>query len=160
MEARMLQIASADEVKMAQMQEIYSWFATKSELHKAVMLIALKLTVKEDERLTSQGLPKRPVEIVLWAMEEAESADRKQARKWREFRSRRCIPTGPTEFEVGVVMALPSPGTREMPILIEDGEPRARVNKSKEVVYTPRRSPCFPWCSPRLLGLAHSAAAE
>lgn len=112
----------------------------------------------ENERLTHDGMPKWLLEIVPWAMEEAESNDPKQARKWRAFRSHRRAPTGLEEMKVGVVMALPSLGTMAMPILIEDDGPPPSKKKANEVIYTPRQSPCFLQCSPCLLSLARSRA--
>lgn len=160
MEAMMVEIASGDDVKMERMQEICSWFASKSELNKAVMDICDDFMVEEDERLMPDGLPKRPLEIVLWAIGEAESADPRRAWKWSAFLSRRLIPTGPEEFKVGVVMALQSPGTKDMLTLVEDVEPIVWGKAAKEVVYTLRRLPRSPRRSPRLLNFARSAATE
>lgn len=81
METHMVQIAKGDASKMARLDEIGSWFASSSELNQAVMEICRTLTVEEDERLTPDGMPKFPLEVVLWAMMEAESPDPAQAMK-------------------------------------------------------------------------------
>lgn len=83
MEGQLLEIASGDNLKMAQMQEIISW--EEHEMKATVVAIYRKLTEAGDMRLTPSRLTVEPLEILLWAMGEVESKNPKQALKWKAF---------------------------------------------------------------------------
>lgn len=101
MECRMVEIASGDDRKMERMGEICLWLQAA-----ATEKVFTRLTMQEDDYLTPSGVPVGSLSAFLWSMEEAESVNLIQARKWREFRSRLQAPIGLQEDEVGVVMAL------------------------------------------------------
>lgn len=180
LESRMLEIASGDDLKMERMREILSWFVEKKDMQAAASAFR-RLTEAEDLRLAPSGMPVGSLRMLLWAMEEGKSDNPKQAMKWKAFCSRRRAPAGPSEEVVGAVMALPTPGSARLPVVIESDEeagggaeaaiepdvdpmeefgPPTRKKKGKAIVYMPRRSPRFPRRLPRLLSLARSAAAE
>ncbi|XBH73932.1 hypothetical protein VPH35_100969 [Triticum aestivum] len=182
MERAIVVLASGDEAKLARAHKVVSWFATRREMRRAAKRVFRNLTVEEDERLAPNGFTTPTGALVsslaalVWAMEETKSGDPSQRAKWWGFRSRRRHSAGPEEFVVGAVMAIPTPGTRWVPIPIEDseedldsemeepeeipdlGESSGGVKKKKEKVMMPRRSPPFLRRSPRLLGLPKSPA--
>lgn len=181
LEARMLEIASGDDLKMERMREILSWFVEKRDMQAAAATAFRRLTEAEDLRLSPTGAPVGSLKMLLWAMEEAESNNPKQAMKWRSFRSRRRSPAGTSEMVVGVVMAPSAPGSLKIPLVVasdkelgigEESEvkpvvdpamvalPKMRKKMGKGFAGFLRRSPRFPRCSPRLLGLSRSTTLE
>ncbi|XBI09390.1 hypothetical protein VPH35_136956 [Triticum aestivum] len=183
MEKAMIELASGDEEKLARAQEVVSWFTMRKEMQRAAKRVFRNLTVEEDKRLapngftTPTGAPVSSLATLVWAMEETESGDPSQRAKWWGFRSRHRYPAGPEEFVVGAVMAIPTPGTRWVPIPIEDNEEEmdsemeepekmpdlgecSSGGKKKLKMQPTRRSPCFLRRSPRLLSLPRSAPAE
>ncbi|XBI32734.1 hypothetical protein VPH35_056145 [Triticum aestivum] len=120
--------SSDDKARLERAQEIVSWFSTRKEIRRAVKRVFRNLTVEEDKRLapngftTPTGAPVSSLAALLWAMEETESGNPAQRAKWWGFRSCRRFPAGPEEFLVGTVMAIPTPGTRRVPISIKDSE--------------------------------------
>ena len=135
MEKAMVQLASGDEAKLARAQEVVSWFAMRRELRRAAKRVFRNLTVEEDERLapngftTPTGAPVSSLAALVWAMEETEGDDQAQKQKWWALRSRRRFPTGPEEFVVGAVMAIPTLGTRWVRIQIKDNEEKSEASR-------------------------------
>ncbi|XBI13697.1 hypothetical protein VPH35_140404 [Triticum aestivum] len=181
-ELAMVELASGDKEKLERAREIVSWFTTRKEMRHVAKEMFRNLTAEEDERLTPNGFttpsgaPVSPLVALVWAMEEMEFGDLAQKQKWWGFRSRHRFSAGREEFVVGAVMAIPTPRTRWVPILIEDSKEEEQLDtgaqmtaadlakdgegEEKQKIYTPRRSPRFLRRSPRLLSLSHSVAAE
>lgn len=75
LEARMVEIASGDELKMERMKEIRSWFAEKEDMQAEGAKAFRILTEEEDLRLSPDGRAVGSLRMLLWAMEEAASDD-------------------------------------------------------------------------------------
>lgn len=75
LEARMVEIASGDELKMERMKEIRSWFAEKEDMQAEGAKAFRMLTEEEDLRLSPDGRAVGSLRMLLWAMEEAASDD-------------------------------------------------------------------------------------
>ena len=97
-------------------------------MQRAAKSVFRNLTVEEDERLTPNGMTTpssasvSSLTALVWAMEETEGEDLAQKQKWWVFRSCHRFLTGPEEFMVGAVMAIPTPGTCWVLVQIEDSE--------------------------------------
>ncbi|XBH89074.1 hypothetical protein VPH35_081048 [Triticum aestivum] len=126
--------------------------AAATSLHSGNMnwtaMATLKnLTKKERAKLCPPpAQPIHKIEILLWAMEQANSSSEWTRRRWWAFRSRIEHPLDqePTVHEVPLQIVQPP---------IESPEtPKRKMRRTVVATSLPRRSPRFPRRSPRLNG--------
>ena len=145
--ADFMEIAGGDHVKMARLREIRSWFDNTRQMNWTTMATLKEMTKKERTKLfLPPAQPKHKIEILLWAMEQADSPNEWVKRRWWAFRSRVEHPLDQeaTVHEVPLQIVQPPTESPETP----------KRKKRRTVVATslPRRSPRFPRRSPRLNG--------
>ncbi|KAM3262198.1 hypothetical protein ACQJBY_052725 [Aegilops geniculata] len=148
-------MAAGDAAKMARLREICGWFPDMDTLHDAAIgIAAIFATEAERARMLGDGAP--PIEILHWAMMEAESADPWQRRRWAAYRSRVSSPPNPAEFVAGAVMVILVPGLveQQMPGMGGIAVPAPRRGRGMRPVQMSRRSPRFPRRSARIRALA------
>lgn len=117
------------------------------EFYDDAVLVARWAIVEERVQMLGGGVI--PIEVLYWVMQEAESADPMQRKHWVSYRSRVQAQPDPEMEAVAVVLALPAPGSRFMPIVLEDEMPAVRVRRAV-VTQMPHCSPLFPRRSPML----------
>ena len=170
-EQRMWALAAGDEVLMGRLKEIDRWFPAAKALNDAWGMVRDKLRGEEILRCFPNYDRQPAMGVLLWAMLEAESLVPEQREKWKVFRSfhfRLIQPWAPPLAQhppQEVVMGIPAPGSRWLPIQIEEDEeheemeeatvpPRRRARTTPTPTSLPRRSPRFQRRSPRLLALS------
>ena len=145
--ADFVEIAGGDQVKMARLMEIRSWFNNIRQLNWTAMATLREMTSREKKKLfPPPAQPRHKIEILLWAMEQANSSSPWDRRRWWAFRSRVENPLDqePTVHEVPLQIVEP-PTESEM-------TPKRKRRRTVVATSLPRRSPCFPRLSPRLNG--------
>ena len=106
-----------------------------------------EMTSREKKKLFPlPAQPRHDIEILLWAMEQANSSSEWTRRRWWAFRSRVEHPLDqePTVHEVPLQIVEP-PTESEM-------TPKRKRRRTVVATSLPRRSPRFPRRSPRLNG--------
>ena len=106
-----------------------------------------EMTSREKKKLSPPpAQPMHKIEILLWAMEQANSSNPWDRRRWWAFRSRVEHPLDqePTVHEV-LLQIVESPTESEM-------TPKRKRMRTVVATSLPRRSPRFPRRSPRLNG--------
>ena len=142
-----VQIAGGDQVKLARLREIRSWFDNTRQMSWTAMATLKNLTKKERAKLCPPpAQPIHKIEILLWAMEQANSSSKWTRRRWWAFRSRVEHPLDqePTVHEVPLQIVQPPTESPETP--------KRKMRRTVVATSLPRRSPCFPRRSPRLNG--------
>ena len=142
-----VQIAGGDQVKLARLREIRSWFDNTRQMSWTAMATLKNLTKKERAKLCPPpAQPIHKIEILLSAMEQANSSSEWTRRRWWAFRSRVEHPLDqePTVHEVPLQIVEP-PTESEM-------TPKRKRRRTVVATSLPRRSPRFPRRSPRLNG--------
>ena len=145
--AYFMEIAGGDQVKMARLMEIRSWFNNIRQLNWTAMATLREMTSREKKKLfPPPAQPRHDIEILLWAMEQANSSSPWDRRRWWAFRSRVEHPLDqePTVHEVPLQIVEP-PTESEM-------TPKRKRRRTVVATSLPRRSPRFPRRSPRLNG--------
>ncbi|XBH75716.1 hypothetical protein VPH35_102451 [Triticum aestivum] len=142
-----VQIAGDDQVKLARLREIRSWFDNTRQMSWTAMATLKKLMKKERAKLCpppAQSI--HNIEILLWAMEQANSSSEWTRRRWWAFRSRVEHPLDqePTVHEVSLQIVKPPTESPETP--------KRKMRRTVVATSLPRRSPRFPRRSPRLNG--------
>ena len=120
--------------------------------HKADALDGMGHYEANDEEGEGKAFPPPPaqpmhkVEILLWAMEQADSPSPWTRRRWWAFRSRVEHPLDqePTVHEVPLQIVQPPTESSETP--------KHKMRRTVVATSLPRRSPRFPRRSPRLNG--------
>lgn len=136
------------------------WFANSQELWKKSMDIVRDVSTEEERHLFGKRAL-FSIEVILWIMEEAKSADSLHMEKWTVLCSRIQNSLGPEEDAVTLMMALSTSGTREIPIEIEDDEIKVWWKmEAREVMYTSWHSPRSPCHSARSRSLSCSVVSE
>ena len=142
-----MEIAGGDQVKMARLTEIRSWFHNILQMNWTAMATLKQMTRRERAKLSPPpAQPMHKVEILLWAMEQADSSSPWTRRRWWAFRSRVEHPLDqePTVHEVPLQIVEP-PTESEM-------TPKRKRRRTVVATSLPRRSPRFPRRSPRQKG--------
>ncbi|XBH87765.1 hypothetical protein VPH35_075163 [Triticum aestivum] len=154
-------MAAGDAAKMARFREICGWFPDMDTLHDAAIGIATIFAMGA-ERARMLGDGAAPIEILHWAMMEAESPDPRQRRRWAAYRSRVSFPPNPAEFVVGPVMVILVPGLveQQMPGMGEIAVPAPRRGRGVRPVQMSHRSPRFPRRSARIRALARGSGGQ
>lgn len=119
--------AEGDAVKLARPREICSWFPNYKELAKDAIGVTLEANAKEIKRMYGDR-DLLCMDILIWAMLEAESEDPVQRARWAAYRSGGGDPSQPV-----AMMGLPTPGHRMAPIAVED-DPEAPIQEEEDVV--------------------------
>ena len=115
------------------------------------------MTAAEERSLFGRGGRKHPLQVLLWAMDQADSLVGEVARKWVAFTSFETAQLAPAMRGLALrsregVLALPAPGSAMAPIVICDDpveqppqeEPRMpRRSARLAPTPTPRRSACL-----------------
>ena len=97
------------------------------------------------------------VDILRWAMNQAEPSDAGQRAKWAKYRQYRCphehragvyftttVPTeGEEEDAVAMIVRAPEPRNRRMPIEVDSGEEEETMVQEKTKTKPTRRSNCL-----------------
>ncbi|KAM3316384.1 hypothetical protein ACQJBY_034473 [Aegilops geniculata] len=154
-------MAAGDAAKMARFRKICGWFPDMDTLHDAAIgIAAIWATGEERARMLGDGAA--PIEILHWAMMEAESPDPWQRRRWAAYRSRVSSPPHPAEFVVGPVMVILVPGLVEQAMQGMGGiaVPPPRRGRGVRPVQMSRRSPRFPRRSVRIRALARGSGGQ
>ncbi|XBI85032.1 hypothetical protein VPH35_093234 [Triticum aestivum] len=113
----------------------------------------------EEERSRISG--KAPLEILYWAVMEAESGDPMRREQWYRYLPYKWVSSDPIWDSVRVVtMAERSPPRSPAMPVVTDNDVRVlpRQNVAQVVSQLPRRSPRFPRRSARIQSLAQSVA--
>ncbi|KAM3400554.1 hypothetical protein ACQJBY_005417 [Aegilops geniculata] len=142
-----VQIAGGDQVKLARLREIRSWFDNTRQMSWTAMATLKNLTKKKRAKLCPPpAQPIHKIEILLWAMEQANSSSEWTRRRWWAFRSRVEHPLDqePTVHEVPLQIVQPPTESPETP--------KRKMRRTVVATSLPRRSPRFPRRSPRLNG--------
>ncbi|XBH95590.1 hypothetical protein VPH35_086130 [Triticum aestivum] len=142
-------IAGGDEAKMARLHEIYGRYKDAEELCQASRQVVEEAL--EEERIQISG--KAPLEILYWAVMEAESSDPMRCVRWNCYALFNWVSSHPLWDDVWVVTMTgrSPPHSPVMPVVTNDDVPVARRQKVSRVVsQLPRRSPRFPGCSARI----------
>ena len=108
--ADFVEIAGGDQVKMARLMEIRSWFNNIRQLNWTTMGTLREMTSWEKKKLFPlPAQPRHDIEILMWAMEQANSSSPWDRRRWWAFRSRVEHPLDqePTVHEVPLQIVEP-----------------------------------------------------
>ena len=117
-DADFMEIASGDQVKMARLTEIRSWFHNIMQMNWTAMATLKNIMKKERAKLCPPpAQPIDKIEILLWAMEQANSSSEWTRRRWWAFRSRVEHPLDqePTVHEVPLQIVQPPTESPETP---------------------------------------------
>ena len=122
-EEKMRKFVGRDTRMHASLREIGSWYTSKREMHAEAEAIFERLTTAEERSLLRRGGRKHPLQVLLWAMDQADSPVREVARKWVAFTSFETANLAPAMREAALrsregVLALPAPGSAMAPIVI------------------------------------------
>lgn len=152
-EEHLAAVSGGDAVKLARLREIYTWFTSAMAMYAEAMQVKMKAS--EEERILMIGDGVVPIEILYWAMMEAESTDPMRRARWAKYRSHVLAPSGPEEDAVAVIKEMQVPSSQAPPIGLEDDEVVALRRRMTQpgVAHMPRRSPRFPRRSARLRAL-------
>ncbi|XBJ26270.1 hypothetical protein VPH35_003733 [Triticum aestivum] len=124
-EEKMRRFAGRDVRLRARLREIGSWYTSKMEMYAEAEAIFEDLTAAEERSLFGRGGRKHPLQVLLWAMDQADSPVREVARKWVAFTSFETANLAPAMRESTLrsregVLALPAPGSAMAPIKIPE----------------------------------------
>ncbi|KAF7068338.1 hypothetical protein CFC21_074108 [Triticum aestivum] len=152
-------IAGSDEAKMARLREICGRFRDAEEMHQESRRVVEEASEEEQSWISG----KAPLEILYWAMMEAESNDPVQRARWYRYASQDWVSSNLVWDGVRVVTTTTRspPHCPVMPVVTDDDvRVVPRQNVARVVSQLPRRSPRFPRRSARIQALAQSAADE
>ena len=149
MQQRIRQIAGGDQVKLARLREIRSWFDNTRQMSWTAMATLKNLTKKERAKLCPPpAQPIHKIEILLWAMEQTDSPEAKVRWRWWVYRSKVEHPEDNESIEYGVpfvrVQSQPKP---------QEYSFSHRKRRPDGATSLPRRSPRFPPPSPHFNGV-------
>ncbi|XBH71165.1 hypothetical protein VPH35_098674 [Triticum aestivum] len=146
-EEKLRRFAGRDARLRARLREIGSWYTSKREMYGEAEAIFEGLTAEEERSLFGRGGRKHPLQVLLWAMDQANSPVREVARKWVAFTSFETTNLAPAMRESALrsregVLALPAPGSAMAPIEIrEDPVEQSPQEEAPQMeARTPRRS--------------------
>ncbi|KAM3261235.1 hypothetical protein ACQJBY_052100 [Aegilops geniculata] len=152
-------IAGGDEAKMGRLREICGRYKDAEEMHQESHQVVKEAS--EEEQSCISG--KAPLEILYWAMMEAESNDPERCTWWYRYASYDWVSSHPVWDDVQVVTTTMRSPPRYLVMPVVTGDD-VRVVPTQNVVRVvsqlPRRSPRFPRRSARIQALAQSAANE
>ncbi|KAM3280566.1 hypothetical protein ACQJBY_047395 [Aegilops geniculata] len=140
-EEKMQRFAGRDAHLRIRLREIGAWYLSKREMYAEAEAITENLTEEEERSLFGRGGRKHPLQVLLWAADQADSPVRAVARKWVAFTIFATANLAPAMRESVLrpregVLALPAPGSAMAPIEIcEDPVDQA----PQEVAGAPRR---------------------
>ncbi|XBH96889.1 hypothetical protein VPH35_087193 [Triticum aestivum] len=141
-EEKMQRFAGRDARLRIRLREIGSWYLSKREMYAEAEAIMENLTEEEERSMFRRGGRKHPLQVLLWAADQADSPVRTVARKWVAFTIFATANLAPAMRESVLrpregVLALPAPGSAMAPIEIrEDPVDQA----PQEAAGAPRRS--------------------
>ncbi|XBH84070.1 hypothetical protein VPH35_072342 [Triticum aestivum] len=124
-EENMRRFAGRDARMRILLREIGAWYLSKSEMYAEAEAIVENLTEAEERSLFGRGGRKHPLQVLLWATDQADSRVRAVARKWVAFTIFATADLVPAIRESALrpregVLALPAPGTAMAPIEIRE----------------------------------------
>lgn len=152
-------IAGGDEAKMARLREICGRYRDAEQMHQESRRVIKEAS--EEEQSCISG--KAPLEILYWAVMEAESDDPVRRARWIRYVPYDWVSSHPIWDDVRVVTMTgrSPPRSPAMPVVTDDDvRVVSRQNVAQVVSQLPRRSPRFPRRSARIQALARSAADE
>ncbi|XBH95589.1 hypothetical protein VPH35_086129 [Triticum aestivum] len=152
-------IVGGDEAKMAKLREIYRRYMDAEGMRQ----VSRRVVEHASEEERSRILGKAPLEILYWAVMEAESGDPMRREQWHRYLSYDWVSSDPIWDNVRVVTMTgrSPPRSPTMPVLTDnDVRVLPSQNVAQVVSQLPRRSPRFPRRSARIQALAQSAADE
>lgn len=137
-----MRFAGRDACLLARLREIGSLYTSKREMYAEAEAIFEGLTATEEESLFRRGRRKHPLQVLMWAMDQADSPVRAVARKWVAFTAFKTARLAPAMRATALrsregVLALPAPGSVMAPIVIQEDPVE---QPPQEVVQTSRRS--------------------
>lgn len=88
-------IAGGNARKLARLREILSWYVAMGDLNQEAMAVVEEVHNEEEDHLFSGGKAKYPLEVLLWAMDKADSANPALQRKSAAFKSLTTTPLAP-----------------------------------------------------------------
>ncbi|XBI85033.1 hypothetical protein VPH35_093235 [Triticum aestivum] len=151
--------AGTDEAKMARLREICGQYRDAEEMHQESRWVFEEATEEEQSWISG----KSPLEILYWAMMEAESNDPVQRARWYRYASYDWVSSNLIWDGVRVVTtATRSPPHCPVMPVVTDNDVRVvpRQNMARVISRLPRHSPRFPRRSARIQALAKRAADE
>lgn len=123
--------------KRANVEEICSWFPSLQMFIDHGRGLIKVLTGNEKKSLFGPARGVVPVQVFLWAMNEAEnSPDPRQRARWYMYRSRRRAPPIPVPDLVGVLLAVPAPVDQSNVHSDSDVEQRKDDSDSEDVEHS------------------------
>ena len=84
-EEKMRRFAGRDARMRIRLREIGAWYLSKREMYAEAEAIVENLTETEERSLFGRGGRKHPLQVLLWAADQADSLVRAVARKWVAF---------------------------------------------------------------------------
>lgn len=137
-----MRLAGRDARLRARLREIGPWYTNKKAMYADAEAIFEGLTTTEERSLFGRGGRKHQLEVLLWAMDQADSPVRAMARKWVAFTSFEMTHLAPAMRATTLrsregVLALPAPGSAMAPIEIHEDPVE---QPPQEVVLVTRRS--------------------
>ncbi|KAF7061596.1 hypothetical protein CFC21_068278 [Triticum aestivum] len=136
-------IAGGDEAKMASLHEICGRYKDAEEMHQASHQVVKEASEEEQSWISW----KAPLEILYWAMMEAESNDPERRARWYRNASYDWVSSHPVWDDVqGVTMTMGSPPRYPTMSVVTGDDVRVlpRQNVVWVVSQLSRRSPRFP----------------
>ena len=132
--ADFMEIAGSDQVKMRRLTEIRSWFHNTRQMHSTAWATMTQMTRREKAKLSPPpAQPMHMVEILLWAMEQADSSSPWTRRRWWAFRFKveHPLDQGHTVHEVPLQIVEP-PTESEM-------TPKRKTRRTVIAISLPRK---------------------
>lgn len=143
-EARMRRFAWDDARQRARLREIGSWFRSMAELRAEAQAVLDGLSEAEEDSLFGRARRRHALEVLMWAMDQADSPVPVPAQRWAAFTSFDTTPLAPAMRASAIrategVVALPAPGSALAPIVIQEEETSSRAAAVAAVQTAPLR---------------------
>lgn len=144
----MRRFAGRDVRLRARLHEIGTWFSDRQEMEGEARAVLDSLTEDEETDLFGREEHKHMLEVLLWAMAQADSPDPVTARRWAAFISFSTTSLAPAMSASALraeelVLALPALGSALDPIRIQEegaGPRLPRASRTLSGAVEPRRS--------------------
>ncbi|KAE8793622.1 hypothetical protein D1007_31653 [Hordeum vulgare] len=150
MEDEYVNISVDDEVKLARLGEIGSWFNKKRQMARTVHAMCTNLNTSERKSIHHpRGVAQHPIDALLWAMEQSDSPIAIVRRRWYRYCSNIKHPED-DEPERSFMVPFEKAAFIQEPV--ESFPTNHKRRKEFLVTTLPRRSPRFPGRSSRLAG--------
>ena len=109
-EEKMQRFAGRDARLQIRLREIGSWYLSKREMYAEAEAIVENLTETEERSLFGRGGRKHPLQVLLWAADQADSPVRAVARKWVAFTIFATANLAPRHEGIGASPSRAGPG--------------------------------------------------